>query len=123
MSAEVTQFFTKMPQTLPLYETVEAVLMSFPDVKMKVHKTQISFYAKRLFAAVWLPLRIMKNRPDNYIVLTLALHDRIDSPRIVEVVQPYPQRWTHHIIVSNSTEIDEELKSWIYQAYQSALGR
>lgn len=65
MNAEARQFFAKMPETLPLYESIEAVLLSFHEVKFKVHKTQISFYAKRLFAAVWLPIRPMKNRPDH----------------------------------------------------------
>jgi hypothetical protein len=123
MNAEAKRFFAKMPETLPLYESIEAVLLSFHDVKFKVHKTQISFYAKRLFAAVWLPIRPMKNRPDNYIILTLALHHRIDSPRIAEVLEPYPRRWTHHIIISDSSEIDPELKSWIDQAYQFARSR
>ena len=36
----------------------------------------------------------------------LAYHK--ESPRIAVAVEPYPQRWTHHVIVTAPEDIDDE---------------
>ena len=35
-------------------------------------------------------------------------------------VEPYPGRWTHHILVRTPEEIDGELLAWIDEAYAFA---
>ena len=40
------------------------------------------------------------------------------SPRIAVAVEPYPNRWTHHVVVSQPEEIDGKLLDWLSQAYQ-----
>lgn len=71
MDIETGLFFAKMPQALPLYKMfAEKVLAVYPDVRIKIHKSQISFSNKHQFAFVWLPIRRMKNRPDIYIIVS-----------------------------------------------------
>lgn len=71
MDIETGLFFAKMPQALPLYKMfAEKVLAVYPDVQIKIHKSQISFSNKHQFAFVWLPIRRMKNRPDIYIIVS-----------------------------------------------------
>ncbi len=48
---------------------------------------------------------------------TFGLGHRIQSPRIVESVEPYPNRWTHHVIIQSHSDIDEEIMDWLNQAY------
>lgn len=31
-------------------------------------------------------------------------------------VEPYPNRWTHHVLISAPEEIDDELMGWIKEA-------
>ena len=31
-------------------------------------------------------------------------------------VEPYPNRWTHHVLIGTVEEIDDELLSWIEEA-------
>lgn len=51
MDIETGLFFEKMPQALPLYEIFgEKVLAEYPDVQVKIQKTQISFSNKHQFA-------------------------------------------------------------------------
>ena len=38
------------------------------------------------------------------------------SPRIDIATEPYPNRWTHHVVVHKEEEIDEELIGWIKEA-------
>lgn len=122
MDTETHLFFDKTPQALPLYKVfVEKVLAEYPDVHIKIQKSQISFSNKHQFAFVWLPIRKMKNRPDIYIIVSFGLTYRLGSPRIVEATEPYPNRWTHHLIIQNRSEVDTELMSWIKEAYDFAL--
>ena len=58
--------------------------------------------------------------PEGYLVLTLGLPAPLDSSRAAVRTEPYPGRWTHHIIISRPDELDDELFSWIAEAYRFA---
>ena len=118
MDQDTLLFFDGHAAALPLYEAFEQwVLSAFDPVKIKVQKTQISFYQKHLFACVsFLPLRKAAERPSVYLTITFGLDHRIDSSRIAVATEPYPNRWTHHLMISSPNELDEELKGWIREA-------
>lgn len=44
----------------------------------------------------------------------------MDSPRVAVAVEPYPNRWTHHVVVSSPQQLDDTLFAWIEEAYQFA---
>ena len=125
MGPDVLFFFDKNPAALPLYEAFEgAVLSLVPDAGIRVQKTQITFTAPRVFAAVsFLPVRKKAHRPDHYITVTLGLDRRLDSPRADASVEPYPGRWTHHFLISAPEEIDEELRGWVREAAAFAAAK
>ena len=108
MDENILLFFDQDPDALPLYES---------DVRIKVQKTQITFYNSHLFACVsFAKVRKAAERPDSYIVVTFGLEHRAESPRIDIATEPYPNRWTHHILISEPEEIDDELMAWIREA-------
>lgn len=111
-------FFHEHVNALSLYVKLETqILTQIPNVKIKVSKTQISFSNKRGFAFVsFAPVRKAKDRPKTYITVTFGLSHQKFSPRIAVAAEPYPNRWTHHVMVSSPDEIDDELMSWIRQA-------
>lgn len=122
MDSKLALFFEKMPEALPLYlDFHRKVCTQFPDAKIKIQKSQITFSNKHNFAAVWLPIHRIQNRPRVYFIVTFGLPKRVISPRIVEAVQPYPARWTHHVIVQHPDEIDSELLDWIESSYKFSL--
>ena len=118
MNEQILQFFDSHPDALPLYEKFEkSVADLVPDVKIKVQKTQISFYNRHLFACVsFARVRKKKDCPDCYIVITFVLSHKAESPRIDIATEPYPNRWTHHVLISDPGEIDDELMGWIEEA-------
>ena len=122
MEADTLFFFRDRPSAIPLYEAFEQRLLSeLGEVHIKAQKTQITFTNPRVFAAVsFLPARRAKNRPDPYITVTLGLGRREASPRIDQVSEPYPGRWTHHLVIGSAEEIDEELMAWVREAYEFA---
>ena len=38
------------------------------------------------------------------------------QPRIWQAVEPYPNRWTHHVLVSDESQLDGELLGWVKEA-------
>ena len=114
-------FFSEKPEAMPLYETIrDFILSEFDDVTINVQKTQISFSNRYGFAFVSLPYRKVKGRPDVNIILTFGLGYWLDHPRIMVSVEPYPGRWTHHVIIQSVYEVDTEIKEWISEAYHFA---
>lgn len=111
-------FFRDHPGALGIYETLEQRIQEeFPGVEIRVQKTQISFYNPRLFAcASFLGVRKKRELPEPYLVVTFGLGRREGSGRIAAAVEPYPNRWTHHVVLSEPEEADEELMGWIREA-------
>lgn len=118
MNTDTLFFFNDHMDALPMYERLESLILAqIPDVKIKVSKTQISFSNKRGFAFVsFNPCRKAKERPAVWMTVTFGLDDQKLSPRIDVATEPYPNRWTHHVMVGSTEEIDEELMGWIREA-------
>ena len=118
MDNDVFFFFGDHMDALPIYERLEkGILTWIPGVKIKVAKTQITFAKRYGFAFVsFNPCRKAKERPAVWMTVTFGLGCRKESPRIDVATQPYPGRWTHHVMVGSEEEIDEELLDWIKEA-------
>ena len=111
-------FFGGAPEAFALYAELERrVLAAHPDVAVKVQKTQITFSARFGFAWFWLPDWRVKGRPETQLMVSFGLDHRVDSPRVYAAVEPYPNRWTHHVPVASPAELDGELADWLEQAY------
>ena len=118
VSVDELFFFDSKQDALPLYETFrEAVLEKVPDTRIEVKKTQISFFNRHMYVAVsFAPVRRVKNRPDPFLTITFGMPYKKESARIDVAVEPYPNRWTHHVMIGSVEEIDQELLSWIEEA-------
>ena len=115
-------FFDSHQDALTLYQSFrEAVLGKVPDARIEVKKTQISFFDRRMFAAVtFAPVRKAKDRPKLFLTITFGLPYRKESDRIDLAVEAYPNRWTHHVMIGTAEEVDKELVSWIVEAAEFA---
>lgn len=111
-------YFNGRPVELSLYQRLfEAMEGAFPDASVKVQKSQISFYCPKLFAAASIPVRRKKDWSQECLLVTFGLERQLLSPRVAVAVEPYPNRWTHHVVVSRPEEIDGELLGWLALAY------
>ena len=119
MNQDIILFFDKHQTLLPLYEAFVGKMMArFPDTKTKVQKTQITFSNRHVYACISF-LRVKKKAelPASYFVLTLGLPYPLESGRVAAKTEPYPGRWTTHIVISEMSDLDEELFTWVEQAY------
>lgn len=118
-------FFNRHPEAIPLYRAFEERLLSeLEGVVIQPQKSQITLKNRRVFGAVsFLLARKAKDRPDPYITVTLGLNRRESSPRVDQASEPYPGRWTHHLVIGSVEEIDDELMAWVREAYDFAASK
>ena len=118
MTDEELLFFQSMPELLPVYEKLRGLLAAaYPDMGVKVSKTQISLRNRYVFAAVSLPWRKLKGWPEKYVLVSFGLGRKMENPRISQAVEPYPGRWTHHVLLESPEDVDGELLDWLDLAY------
>lgn len=122
MDGDTLLFFGEHMDALPLYQKLEEqIIRQLGDVRIKVQKSQISFYNRHLFACVsFLRLRRKQDCPEPFLVVTFGLDHKVESPRIDIASEPYKGRWTHHLLLSRPEEIDGELMNWLWEAAEFA---
>ena len=124
MTVEELLFWEKWPLLAPLYERfADRLLQTWPDVAVKVQKTQISFYNRHLFAMASPPARRRKGWPSEFVMVSFGLPYRLDAPEIAMSVEAYPNRWTHHVILTRPEDIGDRLFGWLGEAYAFAAAK
>lgn len=115
-------FFNGHTGAIPLYEAFAGKLFErFPATSLRVQKSQITFSNRHVFACVSLArVKRKAELPDPYLVITLGLPYPLGSRRVAVKTEPYPGRWTTHIVVGTQAELDDELWGWVGQAYEFA---
>ena len=115
-------FFDRHQAVYLLYACFqEKLLARFPESRIKVQKSQISYCNRHHYACVsFLKVKKKSELPEDYFVLTLGLSAPLESDRVAAKTEPYPGRWTTHFVISSPSDLDEKLFDWIEQAYSFA---
>ena len=119
MTGEVLAFLGGDPGKIAIFEAYEGAVLSCGESAMRVTKTQISWGNPYLFAMLSHPRRAADRRA-GALLATFGLHRRLDSPRILQAVEPYPGRWTHHLLLARPEEVDGEVAAWLAEAWAFA---
>ena len=122
MTADELLFFDRLPRFLPVYAELKKMLSArYPEMTVRVTKTQISFGSRYVFAMVSLPYRRKREWPKEYLMVSFGLPALNPSPRIAASAEAYPGRWTHHVLVEGPEALDAELLAWIDEAYRFSM--
>ena len=112
------QLFDGHPDGLAICRRVQEVLSALGDVSVVVSKSQVSFRRRKAFAFVW--------RPGQYVssgvpaVLSISLPREIGSDRFKEIAHPAPTVWMHHLELRDVSEVDDQVRGWLVNAYENA---
>ena len=116
LALSLLSFFAGRPEEEVLGRTVtQWIVTALPQTTVRVQKTQITFQNRHVFAALSLPRRA-RDRAAHALTLTLGLPVRLDTPRVMMAAEPYPGRWTHHLLLSSPQDLDEKLLGWVRAA-------
>lgn len=103
---DLFQPFSGKERELELYHQAFAKMeQAFPQARVKVGKSQVSFYGKHLFAAFSPPVRRKKDWPEHFLLVTFGLGEPLASPRVA-------------VVVEREEELDEELFSFLAMAWE-----
>lgn len=122
---DLLRLFEKEPGALALYQALEERLEELlPGMTRKVGKSQVSFYLRHQFGcASLLAVRRKAQRPSPYLTVSFGLSYPLDSPRIDAKTEPYPRRWTHHVMIGTVEELNQELLGWLREAAEFAASK
>ena len=99
MTEDELLFFNRFPAVIPIYQALKDRLeAAYPELRLKIAKTQISFFNRRMFAMASPPWRRVKGWPAEYLLVSFGLSYR-------------------------SEEIDLELLAWLDEAYRFAAAK
>ncbi|WP_263649840.1 DUF5655 domain-containing protein [Rasiella rasia] len=98
---------------LPMYENLLAVVKEFgSDVTITPKKTSVSIIRKKQFA-------LIKPATKTRIDLGLKLKEKPTTDRL-ENSGPFGTMCTHRVKLTDTNQIDNELKDWLKEAYNKA---
>jgi hypothetical protein len=114
------EFFAgREPESRRLFEAVREAVDSIGPAEVRATKSQVAFRRRIVFASTWIPGQYLRGATPP-LVLTVDLHRRDASPRWRQVVEPYPGRFTHHLELRSSAQIDDEVLGWLREAWEQA---
>ena len=102
-------FVNKDPSVRGLYDQLVSLLRTFGPVEEDPKKTSIHLNRKSALAGV--------ETRKNYFLLNIKSGHSIKSPRIEKAEQVSSKRFHHKVRISSAHDFDEELKTWLKEAY------
>jgi len=118
-TAQQDEFFAGHPDSRALFDALRRAVEELGPVAVRVTKSQVAFRRHRAFAWAWMPGMYLRG-PRPPLVLTVALRRRDSSPRWKQIVEPVPGRFTHHLELHSDADIDDEVRSWLQEAWEAA---
>ena len=110
------EFFAGWEESRPIFDVLRTAAEAAGASDLVVTKSQVAFRRRRPFAWAWVPDRYLRGGHAP-LVLSLSLWHRDLSPRWKEIVEPVPGRFMHHLELHAAAEVDEEVRSWLQQAW------
>ena len=102
-------FVNKDPAVRALYDQLVALLKTFGPIEEDPKKTSIHLNRNSALAGV-------ETRKD-YLLLNIKSNHAIKNPRVVRAEQVSAKRFHHKVRISSPGDFDEELKTWLEEAY------
>jgi hypothetical protein len=113
------EFFAGQEDSRRIFETLRSAVDALEPAQLRITKSQIAFRRRKAFAWAWMPGQYLRGKHAP-LVLTLSFEHRDSSPRWKEIVEPAPGHFTHHLELHSTADIDNEVRSWLQQAWVEA---
>ena len=101
----------KSKHVVSLFEGFSALVRECGPVQVAPAKTRIGFQVRMIFAAV---NKVSDKNLEAHVVLTR----RLKHPRFTRIETMTTKCYVHHFRVESLSELDDEVRSWLKEAYQ-----
>lgn len=107
----VKDFLTgKSRHATALYKHFSALVSDCGPVRIAPAKTRVGFQVRMIFAAV-------NKLNDHWLEAHVVLTRRLESPRFKRIETMTPRCYVHHFRIESLSDLDEEVKDWLREAY------
>jgi hypothetical protein len=113
------EFFGGQEKSRQIFEAVRHTIEAIGPAELRISKSQVSFRRRRAFAWLWMPGQYLSGAVAP-LVLTLSFRSRDGSPRWKAIVEPAPGRFTHHLELYSTSDIDDQVRGWLQDAWLAA---
>jgi len=117
--ASIDAYFAGRDESRALFDAVESAALELDETEVRATKSQVAFRRRRGFASVWIPAKYLHG-PVAPLVLTIALRRHDPSNRWKQVIEAAPGRFTHHLELWSTDAVDDEVRAWLREAWESA---
>jgi hypothetical protein len=101
----------KSPYAISLYERFAALAHNCGPLQIAPAKTRIGFQVRMIFAAV-------NKLSDHGLEAHVVLARLLETPRFRRIETMTSKCYVHHFRITSLSELDEEVSSWLREAYQ-----
>jgi hypothetical protein len=102
--------FAAAPGLRSVFDALLAAARESGPVTVNATKSRVSFQVRMRFAGIEKPRR-------EHLVATFVLTRRVESERLrVEAIPPY--YYVHRVVLRAVSDVDDELRGWLAEAYQ-----
>lgn len=108
------EFFAGHEHLLPLFDALVAFVQGIGPFEVEVAKTRISFTTRTRFAGV---ARLRRDA----LVVGFWLKREVRSDRFLRVEHLERRDWVYQLLVRDESDLDDELRSWLEEAYRVGL--
>jgi hypothetical protein len=113
------EFFAGHEDSRQIFDALRTAVEAIGPAELRVTKSQVAFRRRRGFGWAWIPDKTLRGAHAP-LVLTVSLRRRDPSPRWKETVEPYPERYTHHLELHAPEDLDDEVCGWLREAWDLA---
>jgi Domain of unknown function (DUF5655) len=104
----------KSRNAISIYEHFRTLVCKCGPVTIAPAKTRIGFQVRMIFAAV---NKLSDRGLDAHVVLAR----RLESPRFRRIEEMTPRCFVHHFKIVSLDELDQEVESWLREAYRVGM--
>jgi hypothetical protein len=113
------EFFSGYEESRRIFDRLRAAIDALGPAEVRATKSQIAFRRSKAFAWAWVPARYLRGSHAP-LVLTMSFRERDRSRRWKQIVEPAPGRFTDHLELYSTAEIDDEVLCWLQEAWEAA---
>jgi hypothetical protein len=113
------EYFKGHEESRKIFNAVHKAVKTIGSAELRVTKSQVAFQRKKSFVRVWIPEKYLR-RSAAPLVLTFGFRYRDASPRWKEIVEATPGRFTHHLELYSTKDIDAQVRKWLQETWMAS---
>ena len=112
-------FFVGQAESRRIFESLRHAADAYGPAELHITKSQVTFRRRRAFAWTLYAIQLSARQ-----ARAASAYPVTSGPKLIgrwkEIVEPAPGRFTHHLELYSTADIDDEVRTWLQKAWAAA---